>query len=106
MYLTSYFYYQYAEPGTPLIVRCIISAHGILGIIIYILAMAVGFTGNHNENNFKFLLAAYSLPAASIILSFILFRGNKKIHLLQIINVIAFLASIFIGGMSVTGRWL
>ncbi len=106
MFLTSYFYYQHGGVETSILVRCVTSAHGVLGILLFISAMTIGFTGNHNESNFKPFLISYLLPVSSILLSFILFRGNKKIHLLQIINIISLLVSFFIGGMSVTGRWL
>lgn len=78
MFLTSYFYYQHGGVETSILVRCVTSAHGILGILLFISAMTIGFTGNHNESNFKPFLISYLLPVSSILLSFILFHGNKK----------------------------
>lgn len=65
MFLTSYFYYQHGGVETSILVRCVTSAHGILGILLFISAMAIGFTGSHNESNFKPLWFSLGVQAGN-----------------------------------------
>jgi hypothetical protein len=106
MLLVSYCYFVAAPVDTPITMRLLTSAHGVMGVILLTIAMAADLSKNHNQVYFETYQVLYSIPALSILFSLIYFRGDKSIHLMQIINIPALLVSFFIGSLSITGTLL
>jgi len=79
---------------------------GISIAVIYAVAAAVALTGNASSDCATVFDLAQLIPIAFILASFKLYRGPKRVHYLQIPNVLSLLWGGFIGGMAVTGVWL
>lgn len=106
MPMVSYAYFLTSPETEPLKERLLVSAHGAVAALILIVAIVIGFSGEHSRSFGLPYKLAFSLPTASIIYSFFRFRGNKAIHLLQLINVPALLISLLMGSMAITGTWI
>jgi len=48
---TSYWYFKTAPAGTPMALRLISSAHGACALLLFLLALVIGFGGWHREVN-------------------------------------------------------
>jgi hypothetical protein len=102
----SVIYFLQSPRTDPLSIRLLVSAHGVSIAALYIGAMLVWWTGHSDarfESVFIFLLV---LPLVLIAVSFVFFRGNKSLHLLQALNILCLMWTAFVGGMAVTGDWL
>jgi len=100
-------YYVLDIGETRLRVRLMVSAHGVLGALLYIGAILWwDFSPRYRPWAVLPYLLAYALPLSSVIYAFLRFRGPKLLHFIQILNLFAFMYAIFIGGMAVSGDWL
>lgn len=99
-------YFYKSPPSQPLAQRVIISCYGVSILLIYICAWAVFVTGLSNNSLISPFLYTFIVPLILIVATFVLYRGPKWVHLLQIVNVIVLAWTYFIGGMAVTNDWL
>jgi hypothetical protein len=87
--------------------RLLVSAHGALGALLYLFALALwAVAPNWRPWAAWPYLLAFSLPLASVLYALFRFRGPKVLHLAQLANLWAFAYALFIGGMAITGDWL
>ena len=101
--------YFFADTRRPAYVaRFVSSVHGLLGAALYCGAMTLFIVQPHTHRPQLGLpyAAMFVLPLAAVVASFLTFRGNRWIHLLQVINLLALAWALFIGLMAVTGDWL
>jgi len=100
-----YYAYDTGEPKRS--VRLMVSAHGVLGTLLYACALLWWYLSPTYRPwaTLPFILA-FVLPLSSIVFSFCKFRGPKVVHLVQLLNVSALAYALFIGGMAVSGEWL
>lgn len=103
---TSYWYFKTAPAGTPMALRLISSAHGACALLLFSLALVIGFGGWHRKVNGQLFAWLQLLPLALIASSFWSFRGPRALHWLQLLNVPATLWLALIGSMLVSGKWL
>jgi hypothetical protein len=100
--------YYFASPqGEPIWRRLTVSAPGALISALYFTVM-FRFWGYSNrapeyEVPFCFMLA---VPLCLIVISLILFRGPKALHLLQLLNFIFLAWTWFMGSMAISGDYL
>jgi hypothetical protein len=102
----AYFFCDTRRPAY--VQRVVSSAHGLLGSALYVGAMGL-FMADPQEHRPSWgvpYALLFLLPLASVVMSFVTFRGNRLIHLLQPINLLAMVWALFIGAMAVTGDWL
>lgn len=104
--LVSVLYFARARADVSLSRRVVTSAHGVAIAAIYVLAMTVSVTRRFDPALGTPFMLALLLPVALIVVSFLLYRGNKNIHWLQVPNVACLAWTGFMGGMAVTGQWL
>jgi len=98
--------YFYAGRSSKIIQRVLFSAHGLLGASYLIIAMLIWRNGLSSVEFELVYTLLFILPLASIVISFFYFSGNKKIHLLQIINLLGLAWCWFVGIMAITDNWL
>lgn len=87
------------------IVRLFSSAHGLLGAVLFCGAIIVWQAGGASRSLELPYFRLFVLPIASIVLSFFLHRGNKQVHLLQILNLLCMFGALFFGGMAIGADW-
>lgn len=104
--LVSVLYFVRARADASLSRRVVTSAHGVAIATLYTLAMAVAVTRRFDPALGTPFTLALLFPVALIVVSFLLYRGNKKIHWLQVPNVACLAWTGIMGGMAVTGQWL
>lgn len=102
----SILYFRFAKTGTSLRLRFLTSAHGAVGAIVFLLALAIGFSGRDHPSYGQPYLVAWMLPASLTLVSLMRYPGPATMHLLQVFNVMAFAWAWFIGTMAVTGVWI
>jgi hypothetical protein len=51
-------------------------------------------------------VVALAVPVALMLLSFVVFRGRRVVHVLQLLNVLCLLLALFFGAMALTGEGL
>jgi len=107
MSLVSILYYLLDYKEENVRIRIMVSAHGAIAAIIFLLVMFITWseTVYRPWAGLPFLLV-HIFPLASVIYAFIKFKGNKVVHLLQVVNLFCVMNTLFIGGMAVTGDWL
>jgi hypothetical protein len=86
--------------------RFLTSAHGLAMCALYLVAMTVSFTRQSNLRYGTSFALALLVPLALMVVSLLLYRGNKKLHWLQVPNAACLVWIGFVGGMAVTGDWL
>jgi hypothetical protein len=86
--------------------RVLISAHGYVMSILYILAVAVHMLGLSRPSLGVPFWGALLVPVAFMVVSLVRFEGAKSVHIWQIGNVLALGWTFFVGTMAVTGNWL
>jgi len=101
----AYYAFDIAEPKRR--VRLMVSAHGVLGALLYLGALFCWFLSPIYRPwaTLPFFLT-FVLPLSSIVYAFFRFRGPKVLHLVQLLNLSALAYALFIGGMAVSGDWL
>jgi hypothetical protein len=105
--LVSSFVYFRASPSTSSFAqRLAVSMHGAAVSALCMAAILVGMLGTPRpafSEPFRFLLL---VPVALSVYSLWYFQGNKRLHLLQIVNLLWLGLAFFLGSMAVTGLWL
>lgn len=86
--------------------RLTISAHGVLLALIFLVALAVAFSGAARPSFAVPFWTIFVLPALSSVLALLRFRGNRAMHLLQVPLLAAAAWICFVGTMAVRGEWL
>lgn len=93
--------YFVGDTHSPLWSRLIASAHGVLGAILLMAAVAVADAGKASRSLEGPYCWCFLLPIASIVYSFIAFRGNRSLHLLQAPNLVCLAAALFFGAITI-----
>lgn len=88
-------------------VRLMVSAHGVVGALLYLGALLFWYLSPTYRPwaTLPFLLA-FVLPLSSIVFSLLRFKGPRVLHLTQFLNLGAMVYALFIGGMAISGDWL
>lgn len=104
--LVSVFYFGASSTSYSRARRMFVSAHGVAGALLFLLAMIIGGSG-HGSVSWKVpFILCWFIPFALIIASLVFFKGDSKVHALQFVNVIAQLYLLFVGLMVITGAYL
>jgi hypothetical protein len=99
--------YYVASPVTvPMSMRILTSAHGAAITAIYLTAMAVAVSGHSNPRYGTAFSLALAIPVLLMLISLVMFKGKKGVHLLLVINIVCLLWSGLLGAMAVTGDWM
>ena len=86
--------------------RLAASSHGIAIALLYAVGWAVVLSGKSNLMLGTLYASCLLLPVALIVTSFFIYRGRKRIHFLQLINLTCLMWIGFVGIMLVTGESL
>jgi len=101
----AYYVFDIAEPKRS--VRLMVSAHGVLGALLYSIAILCAYQSpTYRPGATLPFLLAFLLPLSSIVFSFFRFRGPKALHFAQLLNLSALAYTLFFGAMAVSGDWL
>lgn len=73
---------------------------------MYLGSIALWLTGGARIEYGKPFAYALLLPLALMVFAFIKFRGNRKVHRLQIANFADLFWTSVMGSMAITGEWL
>jgi len=95
--------YFIASPG-PICQRLIASAHGAAIVMLYALAWLFIIAGISRPSLLLPFVVSLLLPAALIAASFLVYKGPKAVHWLQVLNVACLLWTAFTGAMLITGQ--
>jgi hypothetical protein len=104
--LISAIYFFGSKADDSLFRRILTSIHGFAMTALYAIAWAISMTRQSDAGYGVPYAIGLLVPAALIVLALFRFRGNKKLHWLQIPNVACLVWIGFIGGMAITGDWL
>ena len=104
--LVSVLYFVRSGEDVSLPRRVLTSVHGVSTAALYILAMTVAVTRHSDPILGTPFKVALLIPLALIVASFLLYRGAKRVHWLQVLNVACLAWTGFMGGMAITGQWL
>jgi hypothetical protein len=107
MVIVSAAYFWLGRRESNLWVRVLFSMHGVVAALFYLGALAIweATQAFRPWAAWPYLLL-HVIPVASIVFSFVRFPGPKTLHLLQVVNLLCMLQTIFVGGMAITGDWL
>lgn len=86
--------------------RILVSCHGASLAALYLGVLGIHRLGLSRPSFGLPFWALFLLPAALTLAALVRFRGNRAIHFLQLVNLLAALWIFFIGTMAVTGSWL
>lgn len=86
--------------------RLVTSSHGVAIALLYAIAMGVALARAFDPSYGDPFSLALLVPVVLIALSFVFYRGDKRTHWLQVLNVGSLVWTGFMGGMAITGRWL
>ena len=104
--LISVLYFLQSKADSSMLRRIVTSAHGAAVAALYALAMFIAIQRWEDPALGKpFALALLGIVGL-IVISLLLYRGSKKLHWLQILNIASLAWTGFMGGMAVTGKWL
>jgi hypothetical protein len=104
--VVSVIYFITSPTSQPLGQRFLLSAHGALTAFLYFGAMTIWWTGHSGDHWLLPLWLVFLASLGSVTASFILFRGKKAVHFLQIPNLLALAWTAFIASMALPGDWL
>jgi hypothetical protein len=98
-----YFFFSRATPPAQ---RVLVSAHGLYIAALYLGALTIWALQLH-QRAYGPIFQALCIAAVGLIVHAVYaFQGNKKIHWLQVLNVLWLIVTFLIGTMGVTGEWL
>ena len=106
MFVVSAAYFMASSRDAPLSRRVLTSAHGLVGSILTLGALALYATGNSRPVYGPVFFSLYFIPLGLALASLFSYSGPKRMHSLQGPNVAAMLWGGFIGGMAASGEWL
>lgn len=101
---TAYFWAD--RSATALVRRFLTSAHGLVAAVIHLAALGIWISGGSRIQYAAPFVWFHILPAALILLSLVMYKGPKWLHVLQILNVPAMLWGYLIGVMAITNDWI
>ena len=101
--LISIAYFRACAPDQPLPRRALASAHGVTIAALYVGAWAVYLTHHASDAWARPYGHLMAVPVGFIVVSFILFRGKRMVHLLQVPNLFCLLWVWLRGTVVVTG---
>lgn len=104
--LVSVVYYVASPTVQPRHLRLLASAHGAALALVYALVIAVTMARGTNPAYVTPFVVALAVPVALMLLSFVVFRGRRVVHVLQLLNVLCLLLALFFGAMALTGEGL
>src|SRR6185436_19064632 len=85
MLVVSVAYFRASSRSMSLTRRLVVSAHGAVGVLLFIVAFAVA--GHGRPEYGVFYLCLFVVPFVLIGIALALFRGNTKVHVLQFPNI-------------------
>jgi hypothetical protein len=85
--------------------RLLASAHGVSIACLYFGGLGVYWIGKADPSNTDPYWLFAVIPAAFILVSFYAFQGPKRVHYLQILNLLCLMGTISIGLQAVSGKW-
>jgi hypothetical protein len=97
----SWTYFHASPRSQSIFIRLIVSAHGALLAATHLLAAVLVVLGATIPSMFQFLVSIVCISIGSIFISFVLYRGSKSKHLLQIINFLGLPGTYFLVGATV-----
>jgi hypothetical protein len=103
---SSVFYFRSSPADETLKRRLLVSAHGVAILALYLLAMAIFWTGHSSRNLAVPYELACLVPVALMLVCFLLFRGNRITHVWLIVDTVCLVFVWFFGGMAITDDWL
>ena len=91
--------YFLADPRRPAYAqRLLVSAHGVVGVVLYATAFLVGPLHTPAFRLYWAWLLLCLVPPVLIGVAVFTFRGNKLVHILQVPNIAALLWVVVVGG--------
>lgn len=104
--MVSLIYFLASPKSQPMNGRLLASAPGVL-IALFYLGAGLVHVRKLSTPSFGLPFAVMLLlPLGLMLLSFAIFRGPKRVHLLQLVNLVCLFWTFFVGSMAVTGNWL
>jgi len=89
-----------------LVVRLLASAHGVLIALVFLVGAALPRVASPSPAYGLSYQLMCLLCVVLMAVSFFLFRGRKIVHWFQLLNLAGVVATVFLGGMAITGVWL
>jgi len=86
-----------------LIKRLLVSAHGILVLLVFGLAFSISHLKLSSFDHMQWYSVLCGVPLISVVYSLYAHRGTKLLHLIHIGVILALLWALIIGGMYITG---
>lgn len=86
--------------------RIAVSVAGPLISFLYLMSLTIGLRGYGNLKFAQVFFVALIVPCIFVLYALVKYRGPKKIHALQVLNVLALIDSYFIGTMAISDNWL
>ncbi|WP_050469501.1 hypothetical protein [Herbaspirillum chlorophenolicum] len=86
--------------------RIAVSIAGPLISFLYLASLAIGLRGYGNAKFTQVFSASLIVPCIFILYTLIKYKGPKKIHTLQVFNVLALIDTYFVGTMAIADNWL
>lgn len=97
MLLVSFTYFRASPSNAPLGARLAVSAHGVAGAILFLVAPALALVGLASPAWRVPYLALWALPLALVAAALRWFPGPKWVHTLQLINIMAMAWAVVMG---------
>jgi len=87
--VVSVVYYRSSPPTQPMLLRLLVSAHGVAIVCLFFIPwMVISVSDRRHYARFVTVFEYIGLvPVGLIVVSFALFRGPCKVHLLQALNL-------------------
>lgn len=104
--IASVAYFRTSPSSQQLVLRLLASAHGIVITIVFLVGAAFPTIASPSPYYGRPFQLMCFLCVVLMATSFFLYRGRKIIHWFQLLNVAGVVATLFIGGMAITGVWL
>ena len=98
--------YFVKAPALSIVRRLGVSVHGALLAWLYAVALGVDLLGFSRESFAVPFWVAFALPVASAVFALATFRGNRALHLFQLLLLACATWTFVVGTMAITGNWL
>jgi type VI protein secretion system component VasK len=91
-------YFMKSPTSTSLGRRCLVSAHGLSIVAIYLIGLTVLASDSHPDLTIwqRAIFGSLVVPVALVCVSLKLYEGPKMIHALQVVNVVNVLLVAFL----------
>jgi hypothetical protein len=104
MFYVSYAYFKADRSDASLRVRLATAGHGASAAILYLSALLISAVTHPRLDIASVLFVLYVLPAVLTVFSLASYRGPKRMHALQFLNVPVMLITAFVGLILVAVR--